>query len=764
MYCEKCGRQYISTKKVKKLLLTLLLGCSMVIGLCGCGKDQNSAKKTQSAIEAYKEYYNEFYNEHYLDDIGYFQYLYQSMGLDSVSHLQYDEEYGSTYDSMSVADCAGKIVLVDNVPILVIADAIDLDTYADDEYEGCDVVFNVYFYEFIGKKVTEKVMIPDVKCYDDGFSVFSVNDEIYLYTDAYTTGEKIYRVNGNSYSEVVEGQAIVQNGNSIAVCVDNKMFDISGNLVYNIISESNAITNEDVACYALNGTVFTNWLEYLSEQEMSNELELDIIYGKYLLENELEDDFEIVCWQNGVYYYYYEKMYFDMVENLQNGTEDEESSDTEEVVEHNAETITDCTLVMYNYDDYCVDIVVPESVMGYEVKGIDMVEDSDKGIGMYFDYYVYKDVNIYIHNNVTYIDSDMKVFGVGDMSYVFKCIFCEENSYAHQYALENGNPYILGTIVNNNNGFGITPNGNYIVEGTQVSDIEDKVQYPDSYIQGRAIYKYYGYVEEYYNGDAVRFAQYKFVDSNEDTKPILLCYEDDSISLCYLDENNNVQSMWLWGDIAIDSNGTIIDKGISMSFDYIPDTRLLVYNQETNTYETTHVLSLKNTDNWADFDWTDYDYSKIKEDTRLFTYYVDDVQYATYEEAINVFNSYYAYGTQIEIKNFYNSLEEAYENIGIDEIGFYIGDIEAMSYTDGVLSISDDYGVSISYSVADDCVWEFDSPFDETLTPITYEEIERDWTEARNYYLEYGEMYWSYYAVTVVVKDNQVIRVYTSHN
>lgn len=727
MFCTSCGNQIADMRKMKKKILVILLCLGTLIGLCGCGDEKNSAKKEQSTMEAYKECYNEFYSKHYLDDIDYLQYLYQSMGLEDASYLQYDEEYGGTYETVSEADCAGKIVYVNDEPLLAIANLVDCgeSVYSDEEDTRFEFIYDVYFYKYDGKKVVEVTMIPQLVCEDDGFSLYTIDNKIYLdtyYHDMYVVeGETYKTISGNSESD--EG-------------VSNELGWIyNGNMVYCMINEG---SNK----YAINGELFTSWLDYLSEQEIINSLQLDIIYGKYLVAEGLSDMFEIVHWQDGVYYYYYDEVAMEAV-NTDTDAEYEATTaitiDTEtgepieDVVEESS--IANETFIVFGYDEDCTDIVIPETVMGYQVSTIDFRTESDyfyfdEVVEMCYEEYTYIDLNIEIPDSVISISP-----------VIFKAIYCNEGSYAQQYAEKIGIPYVIGTIETNK---------------------DDEPIYPEKYKISNTLNNYQKYINENYDTE---YGEYRLIDINQDGIQEILYRENyESIALCDIDEDNNVVSMWFWGDIAIDSNGTIIDKGISMSVYNIPDTRLLVYNQETNTYDTTHVLSLKNTDNWTDFDWTDYDYSKIKEDTRLFTYYVDDVQYATYEEAINVFNSYYAYGTQIEIKNFYNSLEEAYENIGIDEIGFYIGDIEAMSYTDGVLSISDDYGVSISYSVADDCVWEFDSPFDDTLTPITYEEIERDWTEARNYYLEYGEMYWNYYEVTVVVKDNQVIRVYTSHN
>lgn len=105
---------------------------------------------------------------------------------------------------------------------------------------------------------------------------------------------------------------------------------------------------------------------------------------------------------------------------------------------------------------------------------------------------------------------------------------------------------------------------------------------------------------------------------------------------------------------------------------------------------------------------------------------------------------------------------EAYENLGVTEYEYSLCHIEAMSYDNGALHIKGDNGEEISYPVADDCVWEFEDSFSGVSQPITYELLESDWHDCRSDYQEYSEQL--NYSVTAVVKDKQVVRVYTVHN
>ena len=307
-----------------------------------------------------------------------------------------------------------------------------------------------------------------------------------IYLD--TIYNEVYCISGDAYEEIEE-TGLGESGNGAS-----GLFSIYwGNLVYSMLAEGNIIENDSgtdfETKYGINGTDFTDWLEYLSEQEISNSIEFDILYGKYLIDKGFSQTFEIVCWQDGVYYYYYDEACMEM---LSTETEDEfatttavalDIKDMGEVEEEVEETkkITDGSLVMYGYDVDCTDIVLPEEIMGYSVTGIDF-QPYDTSIVLCFEEYPYANVNIELHENITYISP-----------IIFNTIYCEEGSYAHQYAEEMGNPYILGNIEKNRN---------------------DELIYPEKYRMSENIKKYTSCVNE--NSRYGEDAYYCFVDINKD--------------------------------------------------------------------------------------------------------------------------------------------------------------------------------------------------------------------------------------------------------
>lgn len=136
---------------------------------------------------------------------------------------------------------------------------------------------------------------------------------------------------------------------------------------------------------------------------------------------------------------------------------------------------------------------------------------------------------------------------------------------------------------------------------------------------------------------------------------------------------------------------------------------------------------------------------------------------STSEEISNIWDTYFDHDNEeYGWNSMSSSLYEAYENLGATEYEYSLCHIEAMSYDNGALHIKGDNREEISYPVADDCVWEFEDSFSGVSQPITYELLESDWHDCRSDYLEYSEEL--NYSVTAVVKDKQVVRVYTVHN
>ncbi|MBP3621248.1 MAG: hypothetical protein J6J16_05765, partial [Lachnospiraceae bacterium] len=234
---------------------------------------------------------------------------------------------------------------------------------------------------------------------------------------------------------------------------------------------------------------------------------------------------------------------------------------------------------------------------------------------------------------------------------------------------------------------------------------------------------------------------YELVYINDDDIPELCAFDiiDDPRLLLYNATDKDVKCMYSSG-----------------GYQYKERENIIVVFSHVGGSEAYSLMEIN--DSITDF--VELDYVRLDRiDDNYVYYYNDEVSdEATYNAFIEKYREY----TQIGVSRRYTTIFEAYENLGITEYGYSLYHIEAMSYDNGVLYIKGDDGEEISYPVADDCVWEFDSPFSEASTPITYEEIESDWQDCRSEYLEYGEEL--NYSVTAVVKDDQVVRVYTVHN
>lgn len=252
-----------------------------------------------------------------------------------------------------------------------------------------------------------------------------------------------------------------------------------------------------------------------------------------------------------------------------------------------------------------------------------------------------------------------------------------------------------------------------------------------------ALNAYQGYIDE--NNLDIR--GYELVYINDDDIPELCAFDiiDDPRLLLYNATDKDVKCMYSSG-----------------GYQYKERENIIVVFSHVGGSEAYSLMEIN--DSITDF--VELDYVRLDRiDDNYVYYYNDEVSdEATYNAFIEKYREY----TQIGASRRYTTVLEAYENLGITEYGYSLYHIEAMSYDNGVLYIKGDDGEEISYPVADDCVWEFDSPFSVVSTPITYEEIESDWQDCRSEYLEYGEEL--NYSVTAVVKDDQVVRVYTVHN
>ncbi|MCM1268019.1 MAG: zinc ribbon domain-containing protein [Bacteroidales bacterium] len=138
----------------------------------------------------------------------------------------------------------------------------------------------------------------------------------------------------------------------------------------------------------------------------------------------------------------------------------------------------------------------------------------------------------------------------------------------------------------------------------------------------------------------------------------------------------------------------------------------------------------------------------------------------------------------------YFDMQEAYQNISLRTYGAYWPQVVTFDLTGDVLTFTTDDGArygwgsgngdtsTVSYPVAQDCIWENRSVgwenkypqvgYTEYLKDTTYEEIRKWLDEEKNFYektaAEYGEdaaEVNSPFSINLVVKDGVVVRVYT---
>lgn len=236
----------------------------------------------------------------------------------------------------------------------------------------------------------------------------------------------------------------------------------------------------------------------------------------------------------------------------------------------------------------------------------------------------------------------------------------------------------------------------------------------------------------------------------------LLYIDDDDVPELLFDSTGDGRGT----SILCYNNGIVYDSvayNRGLDFSYIPRQNKVAFSSVFNGIGSGTIGHLEN-----GVLVEDYSYTSTLNESGTTLYTLKDNIYK--EEKFNdIWNTYFDFNNaEYAWSPNYSSIYEAYLNFGVTEYGFSIYHIEAMRHDNGVLYIKGDDGKEISYTVADDCIWEFEDPFSEVSTPITYELIESDWQDCRSAYLEYGEEL--NYGVTAVVKEDQVIRVYTVHN
>ena len=336
----------------KKLFNMLLMVCMIACMLVGCGEKSDSdsdrsEKKTQSlvdlndekqisakdfarAMEAFKEYYDVFYEEH---------------------------RFNGTYEQPE--DCIANVYMIGDTPIMVI-----LDMMAPSEYY---FTADLYVYEYADKGVQERAKYPSIKFGDDEIFLYPLQDKLFMgyydeernykvaELDEYFTKskEEVYIVAEKDYEDAFE-EDIEEN---ITICCDDfdefvkdgiwEVFEVESHYNTGLAKENDGgyyLLREDgieaLSLYSfcnyalvldrrlesenddylgcLYSTSFKKYLDYLVEQEITNNVQLLISHADYLESIGVSDGIhsqdswiatdegkkiDTIVWFNGIYYY-----------------------------------------------------------------------------------------------------------------------------------------------------------------------------------------------------------------------------------------------------------------------------------------------------------------------------------------------------------------------------------------------------------------------------------------------------------------------------
>lgn len=514
---------------MRKKILVVVLYCFMVIGICACSdekKDSNVKDRQQisksslnKCFEAFREFYSEFYIEH------------------RDAELTYD---GNCYD------CMARIVMDgESKPIMAICDFV---------VSGESRLADIYLFEYNGKEVITKASINSIHWNSDaGFSIYCIEDEIYIGnisgTYAYRVEDSYFVPLDTKYIEISDeygnvdkkvkgfvtglgenglGASYLLNGTLHADCID---------FIY--VKAFDEVTN-------MSGTDFELFLKNMMEADIYNDLDLRFYYANYYLEKGLSDEDRagVLIWEDGIYYKIYEDETATVV-GIDSGYE------VVFIPNNVEEYVVDKVGYIYGEDAhicYCstnsdMTVIIPKNISDIYIGDIEALVISDGVTNVYVyndsDSFEYidnelKDTNILCEGIIEYIQvpnsvTDLRIdFG----SRKGETIFCNEGSYAQQYAAENGMLYVIGTIENNKS---------------------DSPIVPLSYIENEVLPKYLECMYSY----------------------------DNECALIYID-NNDIPELIIFGDYEAEGNiiynfynGTVYGTQLNgTGFSYIPKGNL----------------------------------------------------------------------------------------------------------------------------------------------------------------------------------------------
>lgn len=324
-------------KKVLGLLLSISMIATMLVG-CGSNSDsgstdlntekQISAKNFNKSVEAFKEFYDEFYEEH---------------------------RFNGSYEETE--DCIANIYMIGSTPVMAILDMLA----PSEDYFTADL----YLYEYVDKEVQEKAKYSSLRFGDDEIYLYPLQDKLFM---VYFDEEREQRVAelDEYFTELNETYYVVPEEGHESDFEENVQSDISKGIkcddyeefVEEVAGDNSAkkivyyetdlgddnfggsymLVDRGIQAYCLNtifnyalvvdwgltdkdgddgfimyDTSFKKYLDYLLEQEITNNVQLLLTHADYLDSIGLYDDYwsdgkdgqqiDTVVWFDGIYYY-----------------------------------------------------------------------------------------------------------------------------------------------------------------------------------------------------------------------------------------------------------------------------------------------------------------------------------------------------------------------------------------------------------------------------------------------------------------------------
>ncbi|MBQ9119351.1 MAG: hypothetical protein IJY09_04730 [Lachnospiraceae bacterium] len=297
--------------------------------------EQGEAKDFAKTMEAFKAFYDTFYEEH---------------------------RFNGTYEE--TWDCFANIYMIENEPVMAVLDILKLEDYSyyneqDEEYATNEVVTaDLYLYEYSGKEVKERAKYTNVQTSDAEVYLIPMQDKLFMSyydkegqfvtaeLDEYCTllDEEYYAVycdeakseivdtedkyikyacnkwlKYDSFDEVVdnelsygissEGECIffktglgssANDGNYLLYWEHDREIDYAL-LNYQLVSDAIDFEEEEDFFFS---TSFKKYLDYLAEQEITNNIDLRVCHSNYLIDSTKEDakHLRVFVWRDGIYY------------------------------------------------------------------------------------------------------------------------------------------------------------------------------------------------------------------------------------------------------------------------------------------------------------------------------------------------------------------------------------------------------------------------------------------------------------------------------